>query len=241
VTKSNQIFIDEVDQPYPWMRRTGTQVGQAFGYTALGLYQTPSDFTKEGVAAIDGYTPHLGDIMYKDLDGDGKITVYDEAPIGNTKPLVFFGTTLGASYKGFDFRALVQGAFNRNIVLTGASEWEFQNRGFGQAFENHLDRWTPANPNASYPRLTVGTNVNNHIANSSYWYKDGSYGRLKFAELGYTFSAGWVKKLKLESFRIYANATNLFTISACKDVDPEVYGYAYPILQTFSGGLSIKL
>ncbi len=241
VAKTKQVFIDEVDQAYEWMKRTGRPVGQAFGYTALGLYRTNADFSKPGVACIDGYTPQLGDIMYKDLDGDGKITVYDESPIGNTKPLMFFGTTLGASYKGFDFNALIQGAINRDVTLANATQWEFQNRGFGQAFEHHLDRWTPNNINASYPRLTVGTNVNNHLSNSSYWYKDGSYGRLKFMELGYTFTSPWVKKIKLESFRLFVNATNLITISAYDGVDPEVYGYSYPIQKTFSGGLTIKL
>ena len=135
---------------------------------------------------------------------------------------------------------MLQGALNRNITLTGASQWEFQNRGLGQAFEHHLDRWTPDNPNASYPRLTVGTNVNNHVANSSYWYKDGSYGRLKFMELGYNISGRWTRNIRIESFRIFANATNLFTLSAYKGVDPEVYGYVYPIVKTFSGGLTIN-
>jgi TonB-linked SusC/RagA family outer membrane protein len=240
IAKSKVVFIDEVDQPYAWMRRTGGQVGQAFGYTAVGLYRTPQDFNRPGVATIDGYTPQLGDIMYKDYDMDGRITVYDEAPIGTTKPLVFFGSDIHLAYKGFDFRALLQGALHRNITLTGASQWEFQNRGLGQAFEHHLDRWTPDNPNASYPRLTVGTNINNHISNSSYWYKDGSYGRLKFLELGYNISGNWTRNIRIESFRIFTNATNLFTASAYKGVDPEVYGYVYPIVKTFSGGLTIN-
>ena len=242
VAKSKYIDIDEVDQPYDWMKRTGRPAGQAFGYQAVGFFQTDDDLKgKNGVAALDGYTPHLGDVMYKDLDGDGVITQFDESPIGNTKPLVFFGTTVGASYKGFDFSALVQGAFNRNIVLTGGTEWEFQNGGFGQAFEQHLGRWTPGATNATYPRLTVGTNPNNHITNSSFWYHNGNYARLKFVELGYTFSANWVKKTGLDAFRLFVNANNLFTISAYDRVDPEVYGNSYPIQRVISGGLTIKL
>lgn len=240
IAKSKVVFMDEVDQPYEWMKRTGSPVGQAFGYTAVGLYRTAEDFNRPGVATIDGYAPRLGDIMYKDYDMDGRITPFDEAPIGTTKPLVFFGSDIYLSFKNFDLRALIQGAFNRNITLTGASYWEFQNRGLGQVFSHHLDRWTPDNPDASYPRLTLGTNINNHISNSSYWYKDGSYGRLKFVELGYNIPEQWTKSIKIESFRIFANATNLFTVSAYKDVDPEVYGYVYPIVKTFSGGLTIN-
>ncbi|MCW3089920.1 MAG: TonB-dependent receptor [Ferruginibacter sp.] len=242
IAKSEYIDIDEVYQPYEWMKRTGQPVGQGFGYTAVGFFQTAEDLQmKNGVATLDGYTPQLGDVMYKDLDGDGVITQFDEAPIGNTKPLVFFGTTLGASWKGVDFNALIQGAVNRNIVLTGASEWEFQNGGFGQAYENQLGRWTPGATNATYPRLTVGSNPNNHITNSSLWYHNGNYGRLKFVELGYTFSSGWVKKVHMESFRLFVNATNLFTLSAYDRVDPEVYGGAYPIQRVISTGLTIKL
>lgn len=240
IAKSKYVDIDEVYQPYQWMERTGRPVGQAFGYTAIGLFQTQEDL--QNGAAVEGYTPHLGDIMYKDLDGDGVITQFDEAPIGNTKSPVFFGTTLGASWKGFDLNALIQGAFNRNIVLTGATEWEFQNGGFGQAFEHHLDRWTPQSPNAQYPRLTVGANANNYISNSSFWYHNGNYARLKFVELGYTFgAAGWVKKIHLDSLRVFINATNLFTISAYDAVDPEVYGNVYPLQRVISGGLTINL
>jgi hypothetical protein len=242
VVKTKYIDIDEVDQPYNWMKRTGRPVGQAFGYQAVGFFQNDDDLNgKNGVAALDGYTAHLGDVMYKDLDGDSVITQFDESPIGNTKPLVYLGATLGASYKGFDFSALVQGALNRNIVLTGGTEWEFQNGGFGQAFEQQLGRWTKDATNAAYPRLTVGSNPNNHITNSSFWYHNGNYARLKFVELGYTFSSHWVKKTGLNAFRLFVNATNLLTISAYDRVDPEVYGNSYPIQRVISGGLTIKL
>lgn len=239
IAKSKYVDIDEVYQRYDWMKRTGGMVGQAFGYTALGFFQTANDL--QNGAAMEGYTPQPGDIMYKDFDGDGVITKFDEAPIGNTKPLLFFGTTLAASYKGFDVSALIQGAFNRNIVLTGDTEWEFQNGGFGQAYAQHLDRWTPETRDASYPRLTAGANPNNHVASSSFWYHNGNYGRLKYAELGYTFSSGWIKKIQLQSLRLFISGTNLMTISAYDRVDPEVYGGAYPLQRAFSGGLTINL
>jgi TonB-linked SusC/RagA family outer membrane protein len=241
LAKSEYIDIDEVYQRYDWMKRTGGMVGQAFGYTAIGLFQTAEDLQFKNGAAIEGYTPQLGDIMYKDLDGDGIITKFDEGPIGNTKPLLFFGTTLSASFKGFDLNALLQGALNRNIILTGNSAWEFQNGGFGQAYAQHLNRWTPGATEASYPRLTAGTNPNNHIANSSFWYHNGNYGRLKYVELGYTFTSEWIKKIHLDSMRLFVSGANLFTISAYDGTDPEVYGGAYPIQRSFSGGLTINL
>jgi TonB-linked SusC/RagA family outer membrane protein len=241
VAQGRYVDIDEAYQRYDWMKRTGQPVSQAFGYTALGFFNTAEDLQmKPGVAVVDGYTPQLGDVMYKDLDGDGVITQFDESPIGNTKPLVFFGTTLGATFKNFDFNALIQGAINRNIVLTGATEWEFQNGGFGQAYEQHLNRWTPGSVNASYPRLSIGSNPNNHVTNSSLWYHNGNYARLKFVELGYTVDNNWIKKAHLESFRFFVNATNILTVSAYDRVDPEVNGNVFPLQRVLTAGLTLK-
>jgi len=238
VLKTTVVFQDEVYRPYDWMKRTGHPVGQLFGYTATGLFQSQDEISHS--ATIDGYSPQRGDIKYKDINGDGVINQFDESPVGNTKPLITYGVESGFAYSGFDFSALVQGAQNRNITLTGSSEWEFQYNGYGQAYNHHLNRWTPANAaNADYPRLTAGTNVNNHQF-SSYWVHSGNYTRLKFIELGYSLPRQLIKKIKLDKIRLFVSATNLFTVSAYDRVDPEVYGGAYPIQRVINTGINIK-
>jgi TonB-linked SusC/RagA family outer membrane protein len=239
--QSEVLYVDEVFRQYDWMKRTGRKAGLGFGYIANGLYQSQSEIT--GSATIDGYTPQPGDIRYKDLNTDGVINQFDVAPITNEKPLITYGLALGAQFKGIDISAFIQGVQNRNIYLAGASYWAFQgNNGQGQAYVHNLDRWTPSNPNASYPRVHLGTN-NNNYATSSYWVRNGSYFRLKSVEIGYTLPTYLTNKVKLHSVRVFANGFNVLTHAddSIDDRDPEVYDGNYPIQRLFNFGINIKL
>lgn len=235
---SKVLFVDEVFRPYPWMVRTGQMVGQRFGYIAEGLFQSADQI--KGSATVVGYTPQPGDIKYRDLNGDGIINQFDEAPIGNLKPLLTFGLNLGLRWGAFDASALVQGAANRNIYLQGNSVWAFQNGGFGPAYKEHLDRWTPNNPDASYPRLSVGENVNNQ-QNSSYWFRSGDYVRLKNVEVGYTLPQRLASRAKLQAVRVFANGLNLLTVNKEKQIDPETLNGVYPLQRLFNLGVNLKL
>ncbi len=242
IQSSKVLYIDEVNQPFPWMRRTGQRVGQVFGYIADGLFQSTAEATS--APSIIGYTPQAGDIKYKDLNGDGLINQFDQAPIVSESPVIPFGVNLGFHWKSFDFSALFQGVVNRNIYLQGnttwSSTWPFQNGGFGQAFEKHLDRWTPTNPDASFPRVWVGTNIYNQ-ATSSYWMRSGDYVRLKNIELGYTLPAKLLGKIKVSSIRVFANAINLLTFNNDKTIDPESYQSNYPVQRLINFGVNLKL
>lgn len=236
--QSKVIFQNEVFREYAYQARTGLPVGTPFGYIADGLYQTQAEINSS--ATIVGYSPVPGDIKYRDLNNDGIIDQFDQAKLGTDKPLIHYGATIGFNYGGLDFSMLLQGVANRDLLITGNSEWEFQNNGVGQAFEHHLNRWTPATAaTATYPRLTVGTNFNNHQV-SSYWMRNGNYLRLKNIELGYTIASKLTQKLKVTSIRIFANGTNVFTSSSFDRVDPEVFGGLYPIQRVINGGLSVK-
>jgi len=235
---SKVIYIDEVTQPYSWLYRTGQRVGQLFGYISEGFYQTTAELQSR--ATTVGYQPQLGDLKYKDLNNDGVINQLDVAPIGPQSPYITFGSTLGYSRKGFDFSVLVQGVANRVIVANANSMLAFQNGGFGQAFEQHLDRWTPTNPNASYPRLWLGTNTNNQLV-STFWARSGDYVRLKNIELGYTLPSKLCKNIKVQGIRVFANATNLVTFNADKYLDPEGFSSTYPIQRVFNFGVNLKL
>lgn len=236
--QSEILFQNEEFRPYAYQSRTGLPVGQTFGYIADGLFQNQAQINSS--AKIAGYTPVPGDIKYKDLNNDGVIDQFDQAKLGTSRPLIYYGVTLGFAYAGFDFSALVQGVANRNLLLVGNSEWEFQNNGFGQAYEHHLDRWTPATATtASYPRLTVGNNFNNDIV-SSFWMHNGNYLRLKNVEIGYTLPKRLTQKANVAGIRIFINATNALIWSAFDRVDPETYGGVYPIQRIINGGLNVK-
>ncbi len=229
---------DEVFRPYDYMRRTGQPVGQLFGYVADGLFQNAAEI--QGAPTLVGYTPQPGDVRYKDLNGDGVINQFDIAPIGVNNPTIPFGVTLGARWKGFDVTLLLQGILNRTIYLSGNSEYAFQNNGFGNAFVQHLDRWTPQNPDASYPRLGIGNNFNN-FATSSYWLRDNSYMRLKNIEVGYTLPLNFSKRVRLQGVRFFFNGTNLLSFSQFDRIDPEVFNASYPQQRLLNFGFNIKL
>jgi TonB-linked SusC/RagA family outer membrane protein len=241
ISKSKLDFIDEVTQPYSWMRRTGLPVGQAFGMVADGLFKNQAEI--DNSAKVDGYKAVPGDIRYKDLNGDGVINVFDEQAIGSTKPMVFYGLTAGFNYKGFEFSMVWNGVTNRNVMVNGPGTYEFQSigvGGYGQAFAHHLDRWTPETAaTASYPRLTVGTNINNQ-RNSSFWLKNGSYLRLKNVEFAYSLPQSWISHIKLDRARIFINGTNLLTITPLERVDPEVVAWDYPNQRVFNVGINLQ-
>lgn len=236
--QSFNTYIDEVPREYPWQVRTGLPGGQPFGYIAEGLFQSQAEAAASPVIA--GYTAQAGDIKYRDLNEDGIIDSKDVGAIGHQKPLTFYGLSFGFDIKGFDFNALIQGVENRQYFYTGANVYEFRNNGRAQAFEHHLNRWTPENSaNATYPRLTVGNNPNNHI-NSSYWLRSGDYLRLRNLEIGYTLPSRITMKAGMATARIFFNGTNLFTWSEFKDVDPESNSGGYPIPRVLSGGINVK-
>jgi len=243
--QSKVLYSNEVDQPYPWMQRTGQKVGQAFGYVAAGLFQNQADISnakQNGVGVVPGYTPQPGDIKYVDQNGDGIINQFDQVPIGPTGPLITYGADLGFSYKSFDISALLQGVGNYSVYLNGNSYFEFQNNGFGQAYQQQLGRFTPATAaTATYPRLSIGTNSNNQTF-STYWFRRADFMRLRNLQLGFTLPAKYANAVRLKSLRLFASGTNLLTVTRLKGgLDPEDYNGLYPIQRLFNLGINVKL
>jgi TonB-linked SusC/RagA family outer membrane protein len=247
--QSKVLYQDEVARQYDYQRRTGLPVGQVFGYVADGFFQSQADINAS--AAVDGYTPVPGDIKYKDLNGDGIINQLDETALGTQKPMIYYGLTTGFNVKGFDLSISIQGVANRDMVngsinssgnaVADALQYEFQNSGNAQAFEQHLNRWTPANAaNATYPRLSIGTNTNNQRA-SSFWVKSVGYLRLQNIDLGYTIPASLTSRIKLNSVRVFANAFNVYSFDKLNYSDPEGYNSIFPLRRTFNLGLNVKL
>ena len=242
--QSTVVYADEVNRAYNYMKRTGQKVGQQFGYIADGFYQDANDVAK--YATTEGYKPVPGDIRYKDLNGDGVINQFDQTVIGSKAPLLFGGLQGGISWKGISLSFLLQGTANNSLYLSGNSAWEFlpvYNSvavGYGQAQQLHLNRWTPQHAaTATYPRLTVGGNVNNQAA-SSFWIRNGNYLRMKNIELSYHFPHALTRKIGANDASVFVNAYNLFTISHSLNVDPEAGAFTdFPLLKMINTGVNI--
>ena len=238
--KTEVLYMNEVQQSYPWNYRTGMPVGQTFGYLANGLIQTQEE--ANAAPRLGGTTVFPGDVKLVDLNGDGIINLFDQTALGNTKPIIYYGATVGFSIKGFDLSVLLQGVTNRTYQQT---DYSFGSNGDRQGYEYLLGRWTPETATtATYPRLTLGFNANNtpYLNNSSFWTHSGEYLRIRNIDVGYTLPYRLTRRIQVSGLRIFANAQNLFTTTPYDRLDPEIYGdSAYPMQRILNLGVNIKL
>lgn len=221
-----------------------------YGLVALGLAQesdfdynsTTKDYTpKFPVISGDKIAP--GDVMYRDLNGDGKITLTDDRKIiGDPIPRYTYGFRGDVGWKGFDFNFFIQGVGKASGYIRGASRHAYINESTNPQ-KIHLDRWTPENTSASYPRLTYQLSHNQRL--STKWLEDASYMRLKNVQLGYTLPDAYTNKYRVSQFRIFASADNLFTqtnfFNAFDPETPVTNGGYYPQVKTFVFGLNFNI
>lgn len=215
-----------------------------YAYRSDGFFQNEEECQKG--PHLEGITPKPGDIRYLDKNGDGVIKPDDDRFIvGNDFPRYTFGFTYGLEYKGFDFSMMWQGVGRRNKWMRGESVEAFHNNNEGPVMDFHQDRWTPNNPDATYPRLTMGAESANNAAKSDFWIQDAKYLRLKNAQIGYTFPQQWMKKLYVKNLRIFVSVQNPLTFTKMKGGWDSEYtgdgsGRAYPVARVYSFGLNVK-
>ena len=241
--KSNIVFNGEPVNPNTNIYRTGYAIDQAFGLQALGFFQSDAEIAASPVPLGVGIKP--GDIKYRDIGGpngipDGIIDGNDATAIGKTSvPEYTAGLHTGLSYRGFDVDLLFQGVTGITQYLGGSRFAAFQ--GSGQIAELALGRWTPqTSATATYPRLSSEISNQNNYRVSSFWQRDGSFVKLRSAEIGYTISDKVLKRLHLSGTRLFLNGTNLFTWDKIKEGDADAL-YGYPQLRTLSVGVKLHL
>jgi TonB-linked SusC/RagA family outer membrane protein len=247
LVQSKVVYNAELPKNYDYQITTGKPVGLKYGYTAIGLFKSYDEIFDPATALLSTSPDSVlrpGDIRYLDRNGDGQITVDDQGPIGTTKPVIYYGLHTGFSFKGFDLSLLVQGTLNRQTYLNGDFMNGFGNSGQNNAYEYNLGRFTAATAEtAKQPRLWLADNTNNTEV-SSFWMKNNDFIRLKNVELGYTFPEKLSRKIGLPSVRLFANGLNLLTWAEIhdvrKDLDPEAWGAAYPIMKIVNFGINIK-
>jgi len=234
------------------IRDIGYPLNAFYGYRTDGLAQE-GDFTRNAAGAyvpkfaiMDAYAGRIapGDIKYRDLNGDGKITAdLDREVIGDAFPRYNYSFRLDAAWKGFDLTAFLQGVGKNSGYITNAGIHAYNaDAAFPQEF--HLDRWTPANTGGSYPRF-IYKDTRNTAPVSDYWLQDASYLRVKNVQIGYTIPSKFIQKLHIQQLRFYASGDNLFTKSnyfyAYDPESPATSGGLYPQVKTFIFGINIKL
>ncbi|MEH6659012.1 TonB-dependent receptor [Leeuwenhoekiella marinoflava] len=228
-----------------------------WGYTALGQFQSQEEIDNYPID-VDGRgnsTLLPGDLIYKDVNGDGRIDGYDETPIGynNYNPLINFGFSLSAAYKGFDLRADFSGASGYSWNQNWEQRWAYQNNGaLNKIF---LDRWRRTDPfdvnsewiPGKYPALRYNDGGHsNYNKNSTFWLHNVTYLRARTLELGYSLPDDLLKKINVSRARFYVNAYNLFSIDNLAEygIDPEISdenGLQYPQNKFINVGVNLSL
>ncbi|WP_198175057.1 SusC/RagA family TonB-linked outer membrane protein [Spirosoma arboris] len=222
----------------------GYPVGSYFGLEYAGRIQTAEQlaayrplatgnnismplgsFNADGTVKVPGV--RLGDNMFRDLNGDGKLTTPGDLKyLGRDDPRYSFALNLGADWKGFDIQAIFQGVGQRTIFREG--NWRVP---FGSIFQGQTDfwvgdTWTPTHTDATYPVISAGQNgttYNTYNYQISDWsVQNGAYVRLKNLVVGYTLPPVITKKIRVDRLRIYYSGNDLWELTHIKDGwDPE--------------------
>lgn len=228
---------DDPVQPYPYMEHRGVNYLSDFGYVAEGLFQSQKEIDNAPSQSAIG-APRVGDIRYKDLNGDGKIDANDMTRIGNGDvPNLTYGFGFNVTWKQWNFGAFFEGIHGADRQLSGDGILPFDNSTGPERSNLYAiaeSRWTPENPQQHpfYPRLAYGNapNANNDVP-STWWEKNIDFLRLKTMDFGYTLPKSTLKKAGVRTARFYVQGVNLFYWSKFKLWDPELNttnGATYP-------------
>ncbi len=241
-----------------WLE-VGQPIGAFRGYRTDGLFQAQEEINaldaiaqqKTGIATAR-YQSSLtrpGDVKFRDLNGDGRITGADQEIMGNAQPKFFGGLTNTVRFKGFDLSAFIQYSYGNKIYNNNISFAQGMNSVFGQDAAV-LNRWTPTNTNTDIPRAVYGDpNSNRRV--SDRFIEDGSYARLKNLTLGYSLPKTLSQRAHLSTVRVYVQGQNLFTATDYSGLDPEVNTFSgsntalgtdfltFPQARTITGGISL--
>lgn len=199
----------------------GRPMNEWYGIKADGFFQSDQEVANH---ATQNPQTSAGDIKYVDINGDGIINSEDRVRLGRSDPRFPFGIRINLNYKNFDFTAFGQGVLSHLVWSNGWTAMNFD-RENSTLRTYHLDRWTPENPNARFPKTRMGSGAARSGINdqfSSFWLEDASYFRLKHIELGYNISRSLMDWLNMRGARIFVSAENLFTITNYLGYDPEI-------------------
>ena len=205
-----------------------------YGYVCEGIFQSEEEIANHPTQTMGQPVP--GDLKYADLNGDNVVNSQDRQVLGSYFPKINFGLNLSAQYKGFDISALLQGAAGVKGMANPEITYAFYNG--GKVTEKHLDRWTPENTDATYPRLSMSDSRNR--LTSSFWVQDASYVKMRNLQVGYTLPVSFTNKYGISRMRFYCSIDNLFMITGFEGVDPEsTSGNYYPLTRNYSFGLNL--
>lgn len=226
--------------------REGQAVGMWYVLQTNGIFQNQAEVDAHVNSAGQIIQPDAvpGDIRYKDINDDGQITNADKIVDGSPWPKFEMGFNAGASYKGFDFSMNWIGSFDATVYNGYSSIVDVFNGDHN--YTAGAQPWTPENQSTTTPRAFNGTSLSNR-GDTDRFLEDGSFARLKYIGIGYTFPSAWVSQIGFDRARLSVSAQNVITITKYGGLDPEFVNNnifergvdfgAFPNVRTYSVGI----
>jgi TonB-linked SusC/RagA family outer membrane protein len=240
------------------MTNVGYSVGQFYGYVADGIFTSQEEILNHAVQIPSDNNPNvnkierttglwLGDIKWKDLNGDGRITTDDQTVIGNPNPDFEFGFDNTFSYGPLTLNVFLTGVVGGDVLnfsrtrneqmvgnfdnqsMTVLNRARLQLKPGGTDF-NNIEDVELINPNTTIPRFDNGGENFNHYM-STRWIEDGTYVRLQNVKLSYELPAKWIQKAKMTRAYLYANVQNAATFTKYSGLDPQIGAFNQSSLQ----------
>jgi TonB-linked SusC/RagA family outer membrane protein len=208
------------------INQIGSPIASFYGYIQDGIFQSAADV--QAHAKQDGAAP--GRFRFRDINGDGQVTLADRTIIGNPHPDFTAGLDGSIRRGAFELSATVFGSFGNDIWDAQKEFYVFHNFSTNVRKDLLTDSWTPDKPNAKYPRLDQNDTFSSAL--SSFYVEDGSYVRLRNVQLAYRVPARF---RYLQDARVYIQAENLFTITGYDGLDP-----ALPVRDVTAGGRDVR-
>ena len=216
--------------------RRGESLGSFFGMNFIGIVQQGEDVSK--LPTVNGLTPKPGDLKYEDVDHNGRIDGDDRVILGSIQPDLVYGFSTQLSWRNLDLSAAFAGSYGNEVYNALGRRLELTNDSYN-VLATVKDSWTPTNGSNTLP-LASNARPLGYI--DSRYVQSASYLKLRNLTIGYRLPQ--LKSVPV-GIRIYATASNLFTISPYKGYDPEVASGtdsgAYPSSRTFVFGVNVTL
>jgi TonB-dependent starch-binding outer membrane protein SusC len=230
----------------------GQPLGMFYGYRVEGIFKSEEELkTAPKQQKVDVNSTWIGDLRFKDLNGDGVIDGLDREIIGTPHPKFTMGMTNSFTYKGFDLSVFMNSSYGNNIFNYSRRETEGLSNPFSNQLKTVNDRWTPENPEGKLPRFQWGDGNDNRRISDRY-IEDGSFVRVQNVSLGYKLPDVIARKLKMSKGRLYISGQNLKTFTKYTGLDPEIGSYNqdallsnidsghYPVPRSYTMGINLE-
>ena len=217
----------------------GDPADAARGLIAEGFFQSQAEIDASPLQEFGQVK--VGDIKYKDVNGDGLINENDYVAMdyGTAFPALNYGFNLGMEFKGFGVNAYFQGAANqiKNLrYVHGVWGALSDNRNISKEYYNNC--FDIVGSDALYPRLST-TDVANNMQESTIWYRNVKWLKLRDCEVYYKLPASLLGRVKVSEAKLFVQGQNLLSFDNIPAMDAENLNTGYPVMKAVNMGLSV--